>query len=92
EIAGGDPAEQSSYAARKSAAMAAHATQVAVDGPWFALSNDLGQPLLTTEYYELVRGTPGAPAGERETDLFAGLPDEGLPAAGLPAEGEVAGR
>ncbi|MFE5735127.1 N-acetyl-1-D-myo-inositol-2-amino-2-deoxy-alpha-D-glucopyranoside deacetylase [Streptomyces sp. NPDC056528] len=60
-------------AARKRAAMAAHATQVAVDGPFFALSNDLGQPILTTEYYELVRGVPGAPEGERETDLFAGV-------------------
>lgn len=72
--------------------MAAHATQVAVDGPWFALSNDLGQPLLTTEYYELVRGTHGAPAGERETDLFAGLPTAGLPAEGPSGTGEVAGR
>ncbi|MFJ9428821.1 N-acetyl-1-D-myo-inositol-2-amino-2-deoxy-alpha-D-glucopyranoside deacetylase [Streptomyces sp. NPDC101490] len=59
--------------ARKSAAMAAHLTQVAVDGPFFALSNDLGQPLFTTEYYELVHGVPGAPAGTRETDLFAGV-------------------
>jgi N-acetyl-1-D-myo-inositol-2-amino-2-deoxy-alpha-D-glucopyranoside deacetylase len=62
----------SEYAARKAAAMRAHATQIAVDGPFFALSNDLGQPLFTTEYYQLVRGTPGAPAGERERDLFAG--------------------
>ncbi|MFE0699478.1 N-acetyl-1-D-myo-inositol-2-amino-2-deoxy-alpha-D-glucopyranoside deacetylase [Streptomyces sp. NPDC058872] len=59
--------------ARKVAAMAAHATQVAVDGPFFALSNDLAQPIFTTEYYELVRGVPGAPAGTRETDLFAGV-------------------
>ncbi|MER7518648.1 N-acetyl-1-D-myo-inositol-2-amino-2-deoxy-alpha-D-glucopyranoside deacetylase [Streptomyces sp. NPDC126499] len=62
-----------SYAARKAAAMRAHVTQVAVDGPFFALSNNLGQPLFTTEYYELVQGTPGAPTGERETDLFAGV-------------------
>lgn len=61
------------YAAAKSAAMRAHATQIAVDGPFFALSNDLGQPLLTREYYELVRGASGAPDGERETDLFAGI-------------------
>lgn len=61
------------HAARKSAAMAAHVTQVAVAGPFFALSNDLGQPIFTTEYYELAHGTPGAPAGERETDLFAGV-------------------
>ncbi|MFF6773544.1 N-acetyl-1-D-myo-inositol-2-amino-2-deoxy-alpha-D-glucopyranoside deacetylase [Streptomyces sp. NPDC012637] len=65
------------YAVRKSAAMAAHVTQVAVDGPFFALSNNLAQPIFTTEYYELVHGTPGAPAGERETDLFAGLLTEG---------------
>ncbi|MFB7450360.1 N-acetyl-1-D-myo-inositol-2-amino-2-deoxy-alpha-D-glucopyranoside deacetylase [Streptomyces sp. NPDC056194] len=64
-----DPA----YTVRKTAAMAAHATQVAVDGPFFALSNDLGQPIFTTEYYELVHGTSGAPEGERETDLFAGV-------------------
>ncbi|WP_225799335.1 N-acetyl-1-D-myo-inositol-2-amino-2-deoxy-alpha-D-glucopyranoside deacetylase [Streptomyces sp. NK15101] len=66
-------AAEPAYAARKSAAMAAHATQVAVDGPFFALSNDLAQPIFTTEYYELVQGTPGAPEGERETDLFAGV-------------------
>ncbi|MET9483874.1 N-acetyl-1-D-myo-inositol-2-amino-2-deoxy-alpha-D-glucopyranoside deacetylase [Streptomyces sp. NPDC006638] len=60
------------YADRKAAAMRAHATQILVDGPFFALSNDLGQPLFTTEYYQLAHGTSGAPAGERETDLFAG--------------------
>ncbi|MET8509473.1 N-acetyl-1-D-myo-inositol-2-amino-2-deoxy-alpha-D-glucopyranoside deacetylase [Streptomyces sp. NPDC004787] len=82
EIAGGEldggtdgSAAGTSYAARKRAAMAAHATQVAVDGPFFALSNNLAQPIFTTEYYELVHGTPGAPAGTRETDLFAGVTD-----------------
>lgn len=59
--------------AAKSAAMRAHATQIAVDGPIFALSNDLAQPLFSREYYELVAGRPGAPAGERERDLFAGV-------------------
>ncbi|MFJ3666202.1 N-acetyl-1-D-myo-inositol-2-amino-2-deoxy-alpha-D-glucopyranoside deacetylase [Streptomyces sp. NPDC090106] len=61
------------YAAAKSAAMAAHATQVTVEGPYFVLSNDLAQPLFTTEYYELVNGerAPGA----RESDLFAGIGD-----------------
>jgi N-acetyl-1-D-myo-inositol-2-amino-2-deoxy-alpha-D-glucopyranoside deacetylase len=53
--------------------MRAHATQIAVDGPFFALSNQLGQPLFATEYYELVRGEAGAPRGEWESDLFAGL-------------------
>ncbi|MEU7031769.1 N-acetyl-1-D-myo-inositol-2-amino-2-deoxy-alpha-D-glucopyranoside deacetylase [Streptomyces sp. NPDC046275] len=82
EIAGGEldgatdeGAAGTSYAGRKRAAMAAHATQVAVDGPFFALSNNLAQPIFTTEYYELVHGTPGAPAGTRETDLFAGVTD-----------------
>lgn len=66
------------YAAHKAAAMRAHATQIAVDGPFFALSNDLGQPLFTTEYYQLVRGRPGAPEDEREHDLFAGTPQEAV--------------
>ncbi|TQK52096.1 N-acetyl-1-D-myo-inositol-2-amino-2-deoxy-alpha-D-glucopyranoside deacetylase [Streptomyces sp. SLBN-118] len=61
------------YAEKKAAAMRAHATQIAVDGPFFALSNDLGQPIFATEYYQLVRGEPGAPPGEREHDLFAGV-------------------
>ncbi|MEU5807502.1 N-acetyl-1-D-myo-inositol-2-amino-2-deoxy-alpha-D-glucopyranoside deacetylase [Streptomyces sp. NPDC047718] len=59
--------------AAKAAAMRAHATQIAVDGPFFALSNDLAQPLFVREFYELVRGRSGAPAGEREHDLFAGV-------------------
>ena len=36
--------------------MRAHATQIAVDGPFFALSNDLGQPLFATEYYRWCAG------------------------------------
>ncbi|MFI5628338.1 N-acetyl-1-D-myo-inositol-2-amino-2-deoxy-alpha-D-glucopyranoside deacetylase [Streptomyces sp. NPDC051664] len=62
------------HAAAKTAAMRAHSTQIAVDGPFFALSNDLGQPVFTIEYYELVRGASGAPEGVREHDLFAGVP------------------
>ncbi|NWF28170.1 N-acetyl-1-D-myo-inositol-2-amino-2-deoxy-alpha-D-glucopyranoside deacetylase [Streptomyces sp. PKU-EA00015] len=65
------------YAERKAAAMRAHATQIAVDGTFFALSNDLGQPLFTTEYYQLAAGTSGASAGEREHDLFAGIEEPG---------------
>ncbi|WP_395294513.1 N-acetyl-1-D-myo-inositol-2-amino-2-deoxy-alpha-D-glucopyranoside deacetylase [Kitasatospora hibisci] len=59
------------HADRKAAAMAAHTTQIKVAGAFFALSNDLGQPLIATEYYQLVRGQ----AGPRlpEDDLFAGL-------------------
>ncbi|MEU0694654.1 N-acetyl-1-D-myo-inositol-2-amino-2-deoxy-alpha-D-glucopyranoside deacetylase [Streptomyces niveus] len=61
------------YAAHKAAAMRAHETQIVVDGAFFALSNGLGQPLFTTEYYQLVGGASGADAGARETDLFAGV-------------------
>jgi N-acetyl-1-D-myo-inositol-2-amino-2-deoxy-alpha-D-glucopyranoside deacetylase len=65
------------HADRKHAAMRAHPTQMTVDGPFFALSNNLGQEVLGTEFYRLVRGTRG-PAGPGaqgwEDDLFAGLP------------------
>ena len=59
----------------KLAALAAHRTQIAVDAPFFALSNMLGREALATEYFRLVRGELGSPcdADGRETDLFAGL-------------------
>jgi N-acetyl-1-D-myo-inositol-2-amino-2-deoxy-alpha-D-glucopyranoside deacetylase len=58
---------------RKTAAMRAHTTQIVVDDDVFALSNDLAQPVFATEYYQLVRGRSGAPAGTLESDLFAGV-------------------
>jgi N-acetyl-1-D-myo-inositol-2-amino-2-deoxy-alpha-D-glucopyranoside deacetylase len=62
--------------AAKADAMRAHATQISVDGPFFALSNNLGQEVLGIEYFRLVRGERG-PGGEApngwEVDLFAGL-------------------
>jgi N-acetyl-1-D-myo-inositol-2-amino-2-deoxy-alpha-D-glucopyranoside deacetylase len=61
---------------RKSAAMRAHATQITVDGPFFALSNNLGQEVLGIEHFRLVRGERGpAGAGPQgwEDDLFSGL-------------------
>jgi N-acetyl-1-D-myo-inositol-2-amino-2-deoxy-alpha-D-glucopyranoside deacetylase len=68
------------FADRKAAAMRAHATQITVDFPFFALSNKLGQEVLGIEYYRLVRGERGpaaasGPAAEHgwEDDLFAGL-------------------
>ncbi|MEV6976546.1 N-acetyl-1-D-myo-inositol-2-amino-2-deoxy-alpha-D-glucopyranoside deacetylase [Kitasatospora sp. NPDC093806] len=74
------------YADRKAAAMAAHATQITVRGASFGLSNHLGQPLLGTEYYQLVHGQAGPELPE--TDLFAGLaeaaPDEVVPAGTAP--------
>jgi N-acetyl-1-D-myo-inositol-2-amino-2-deoxy-alpha-D-glucopyranoside deacetylase len=63
------------YLDAKLAAMRAHATQIAVDSPFFALSDMVGRKALGTEYYTLLAGPGGGgdgPAG-RETDLFAGL-------------------
>ncbi|MDT9697801.1 N-acetyl-1-D-myo-inositol-2-amino-2-deoxy-alpha-D-glucopyranoside deacetylase [Streptomyces sp. P17] len=60
------------HTAAKTDAMAAHATQIEVSGEYFVLSNELAQPVFTTEYYELVRGEK---AGVPETDLFAGIED-----------------
>ncbi len=61
---------------RKTDAMRAYPTQITVDGPFFALSNNLGQEVLGIEYFRLVRGERG-PAGAApdgwEDDLFAGL-------------------
>jgi N-acetyl-1-D-myo-inositol-2-amino-2-deoxy-alpha-D-glucopyranoside deacetylase len=60
---------------RKLAAMRAHATQIAVDGPFFALSNNLGNEVWGTEFYRLVKGRRGTVDEQTgwETDLFAGL-------------------
>ena len=63
------------HADAKYAALRAHATQIAVDGPFFALSNELGREVLAVEHFILVRGERGPEVGEHgwEDDLFAGL-------------------
>jgi N-acetyl-1-D-myo-inositol-2-amino-2-deoxy-alpha-D-glucopyranoside deacetylase len=63
------------FAPAKDAAMRAHATQIAVDGPFFALSNNVGMEMLGVEYFKIVSGMLGGErdADGRETDLFAGL-------------------
>ena len=62
------------FADAKIRAMKAHATQISVDGPFFALSNNIGNQVWGTEYYRLATGVQG-PTNEDglETDLFAGL-------------------
>jgi N-acetyl-1-D-myo-inositol-2-amino-2-deoxy-alpha-D-glucopyranoside deacetylase len=59
------------YLESKLQAMRAHATQIEVDGPFFALSNNLGQEAWGVEYYVLARGE--RTGEERETDLFDGV-------------------
>ncbi len=58
------------YLDAKIAAMRAHETQITVDGEFFALSNDLGQRVLATEYYTLLAG-PRGPGHPYERGLFA---------------------
>jgi N-acetyl-1-D-myo-inositol-2-amino-2-deoxy-alpha-D-glucopyranoside deacetylase len=63
------------YVPAKLAAMKAHATQISVDGPFFALSNNLGLSVWGDEYYTLVKGEKSAPfdTNGRELDIFAGI-------------------
>ena len=74
--------EAEEFIAAKLAGMRAHATQITIDGPFFALSNNLGQKIWGVECFRLVGGSlVGSAAGEGgrppfgdvETDLFAGL-------------------
>jgi N-acetyl-1-D-myo-inositol-2-amino-2-deoxy-alpha-D-glucopyranoside deacetylase len=62
------------FADAKIRAMRAYPTQIQVDGPFFALSNDLGNQVWGTEFFRLAKGEKG-PVNEDglETDLFAGL-------------------
>lgn len=63
------------YVEAKMAAMRAHATQISVDGPFFALSNNLGLQVWGHEYYTLVKGEKAAPFDDamRERDIFSGI-------------------
>jgi len=63
------------YVPQKLEAMKAHATQISVDGPFFALSNNLGLSVWGDEYYTLVKGEKAAPFDDngRELDIFAGV-------------------
>jgi N-acetyl-1-D-myo-inositol-2-amino-2-deoxy-alpha-D-glucopyranoside deacetylase len=63
------------YTDQKMSAMAAHPPQIALDGPFFALSNNLGQKIWGSEFYRLVKGRkgPASSPDALETDLFAGV-------------------
>jgi N-acetyl-1-D-myo-inositol-2-amino-2-deoxy-alpha-D-glucopyranoside deacetylase len=57
--------------------MRAHASQIEVDGPFFALSNHIGQKAFGLEHYMLVAAEKGPGDSlnghDWESDLFAGL-------------------
>lgn len=63
------------YLEAKLAAMRAHASQIAVDSPFFALSDKVGQRAFGFEYYTLLAGPRGPGSGSHgwESDLFAGI-------------------
>ena len=62
------------YLDRKIAALEAHVTQVIVEDGVVHVGDGIRQPIVGSEFYQLVRGR-AAPAepGDREGDLFAGL-------------------
>jgi N-acetyl-1-D-myo-inositol-2-amino-2-deoxy-alpha-D-glucopyranoside deacetylase len=59
---------------RKMSALRAHATQVTVDGGFFALADNVGAEAFGTEHYRLAKGVLGPLDAEGvERDLFAGI-------------------
>jgi N-acetyl-1-D-myo-inositol-2-amino-2-deoxy-alpha-D-glucopyranoside deacetylase len=67
--------DATAYLDQKLAAMRAHATQIAVDSPFFAFSDNVGQRAFGREYYTLLAGPrgPGSGPQDRESDLFAAI-------------------
>ena len=64
----------SAYMQRKRAALLEHRTQIAVDGPFFAMPEDIGRQWFGVEYFTLLQSRVPLPAHEGyERDLFAGI-------------------
>jgi N-acetyl-1-D-myo-inositol-2-amino-2-deoxy-alpha-D-glucopyranoside deacetylase len=62
------------YVEKKMEALRAYPTQITLDGPFFALSNNKGNEMWGDEYFRIVKGTRGELNSDGlETDLFAGL-------------------
>jgi N-acetyl-1-D-myo-inositol-2-amino-2-deoxy-alpha-D-glucopyranoside deacetylase len=62
------------YVEKKMAALRAYPTQITTDGPFFALSNNLGSAAWGVEFFRIAKGERGE-VGEDglESDLFAGV-------------------
>jgi N-acetyl-1-D-myo-inositol-2-amino-2-deoxy-alpha-D-glucopyranoside deacetylase len=62
------------YIEKKMEALRSYPTQITLDGPFFALSNNKGNQMWGAEYFRIVKGELGE-VGEDglETDLFAGV-------------------
>ena len=66
--------DATAHVEQKLDAMRAHASQITVDGPFFALSNNVGDTVWGIEYFRLAKGTLGPVDDDGlENDLFAGL-------------------
>jgi N-acetyl-1-D-myo-inositol-2-amino-2-deoxy-alpha-D-glucopyranoside deacetylase len=66
--------DATAYRDQKMAALAAHETQISVDGPFFALSNNEGSLAWGAEFYRIAKGERGELDDQGlEPDLFAGL-------------------
>src|SRR6478752_21705 len=66
--------DATAYVEQKLAAMRAHATQITTDGPFFALSNNVGAVAWGMEFFRIAKGQRGELDDQGlETDLFAGL-------------------
>ncbi len=66
--------DAAAFLSQKNAALRAYPTQIAVDGPFFALSNNLGARVWGIEHFQLAKGPSGKPAQvDAPDDLFAGL-------------------
>jgi N-acetyl-1-D-myo-inositol-2-amino-2-deoxy-alpha-D-glucopyranoside deacetylase len=65
----------SEFVAAKAAALAAHRTQVAVHGRYYALTNMIGRQIADVEYFRLAMGElgPDRDAAGRESDLLSGV-------------------
>ncbi len=62
------------HVAKKMAALRAYPTQITTDGPFFALSNNVGDTAWGVEFYRIVKGQRGdLDENGLETDLFAGI-------------------
>ena len=62
----------SAYVDQKMAAMRAHRTQIALDGPFFAMADRFGNRAWSHEYFRFAAGVPFPGEGWAD-ELFAGL-------------------
>jgi N-acetyl-1-D-myo-inositol-2-amino-2-deoxy-alpha-D-glucopyranoside deacetylase len=62
------------YLEQKKTAMRCYPTQITLDGPFFALSNNEGNQMWGVEYFRIAKGELGELGADGlESDLFAGI-------------------